>query len=281
MTELDKSKQLFDVNFERDGCHLALVHKEQGGAANGYHEALITKSTDDIQEEDVFEFVQKEADVRVSLPFDEFLRKFFNMYYDDALALSKLLGYDPKELEQDQWYREYIDERLENITILKSLHVGGEDFCKLPLTTQVGVLKTQEVFEKATSTVEKGTEMSDKKDQEVVELKKSLEQMQAALEAAEAKAQALEQEKAERAYDGVITKASELSFLSKEEKESLQGILKSVDVEQAEKILSVIEKASEEQTQDDDMFVKKSTAGESDDSSESDLHSLVMAKINK
>ncbi len=37
-------RRLKDFDFSKDGAHLALVHKEQGGAANGYS-TLIMKSS--------------------------------------------------------------------------------------------------------------------------------------------------------------------------------------------------------------------------------------------
>lgn len=51
-------RRLTDIDFSTEGSHIALVHKEQGGAANGYV-TLLTKATnpinDPIKEDDVTE----------------------------------------------------------------------------------------------------------------------------------------------------------------------------------------------------------------------------------
>jgi hypothetical protein len=53
MTDTKVAKRrLKDITFEHDGAHVALVHKEQGGAANGYT-TLITKSTNGITDQQV------------------------------------------------------------------------------------------------------------------------------------------------------------------------------------------------------------------------------------
>lgn len=53
MTEKQKAKRrLTDFNFETQGSHVALVHKEQGGPANLYT-TLLTKSTSDITDQQV------------------------------------------------------------------------------------------------------------------------------------------------------------------------------------------------------------------------------------
>jgi hypothetical protein len=48
---LDKYTELTDVSFEHEGAHIAIVHALQGGAANNWHDALITKATSDITDE--------------------------------------------------------------------------------------------------------------------------------------------------------------------------------------------------------------------------------------
>ena len=46
MTDKVKAKRkLTDINFEKEGSHLALVHKVQGGGANG-RTTLVMKATD-------------------------------------------------------------------------------------------------------------------------------------------------------------------------------------------------------------------------------------------
>ncbi|MEG2307295.1 MAG: hypothetical protein RSB94_08150, partial [Erysipelotrichaceae bacterium] len=47
-------RRLVDIDFSKEGAHLALVHKDQGGAANGYT-TLVMKATDKYSPE----FIQK------------------------------------------------------------------------------------------------------------------------------------------------------------------------------------------------------------------------------
>ena len=61
MTEQRKAKRkLTDINFENEGSHLALVHKDQGGAASGYS-TLIMKATNKYSPE----FIEKASQVKV------------------------------------------------------------------------------------------------------------------------------------------------------------------------------------------------------------------------
>ena len=89
----DKAKRrLTDIKFEHEGGHVALVGKHQGGGANGYT-TLVFKATNDVPEE----IVEKATKVSVTMDFEEFLVKWFNMYYEDAEVLAKLLGMEKEE----------------------------------------------------------------------------------------------------------------------------------------------------------------------------------------
>lgn len=89
MSEQRKAKRrLSEINFEKDGSHLALVHKVQGGSANGY-ETLIMKSTDNFSQE----FIQKMQRVKVEMELPEFLMRFYDMWYEDSEELAKLFGW--------------------------------------------------------------------------------------------------------------------------------------------------------------------------------------------
>lgn len=85
-------RRLTDIDFSKEGSHLALVHKVQGGAANGYS-TLITKSTKDYSPE----FIQKASQVKVTMELPDFLQKFFHVWGDDALVLATMFGYTPSE----------------------------------------------------------------------------------------------------------------------------------------------------------------------------------------
>lgn len=89
MTQQRKAKRrLSDFDFSKEGSHIALVHKDQGGAANGY-ETLIMKSTANFSQE----FIQKAQRVKVEMELPEFLARFYSMWYEDAKELAKLFGW--------------------------------------------------------------------------------------------------------------------------------------------------------------------------------------------
>ena len=90
MTQQRKAKRrLSDFDFSKEGSHIALVHKDQGGAANGY-ETLIMKSTVNFSQE----FIQKAQRVKVEMELPEFLMRFYGMWYEDeAKELAKLFGW--------------------------------------------------------------------------------------------------------------------------------------------------------------------------------------------
>ena len=91
---MQAKRLIHEYRFDKPTHHVALVHKNQGGAASGYKEALVLKSTNDIQDEDI----EKATMVKVTLPFEDFLEKFFGMWGEQAEILTSILGF---ELEED------------------------------------------------------------------------------------------------------------------------------------------------------------------------------------
>lgn len=124
---LDDYQEIVSVTFDNDNPHLALTHKAQGYSANGWHHSLLTKSAKDsvVINQDIIKAVTQ---VEVKLTFEAFLRKFMGLYSDDAELLTKILGFttdyeeycDKEGLDVDEWYTQYLDSKLENITLLKS-----------------------------------------------------------------------------------------------------------------------------------------------------------------
>ena len=153
----DKAKRrLTDIKFDHLGGHVALVGKHQGGPANGYS-TLIFKATNDVPND----IVEKATQVSVTMDFEEFLVKFFNMYYEDAKILAKLLGFEEEEEddssdEYESEYKKYIDERVAAISIMKSVY-SKQDVKKalseLSYKDSLAVLEAQELLEKAMSSV--------------------------------------------------------------------------------------------------------------------------------
>ncbi|AMR57460.1 hypothetical protein vB_PsyM_KIL2_0058 [Pseudomonas phage vB_PsyM_KIL2] len=139
-------RRLSDISFTHEGAHVALVSKGQGGAANGYT-TLVTKATDKIEKE----FIDKATKVTVELQFPEFLRKFFGMYWDDAEVLSVAMGYGRTECE-DEDVKDWIDQKVESISILKSVYRAPDlekALADLTPEQSVAILKDQEMLEKA------------------------------------------------------------------------------------------------------------------------------------
>jgi len=140
-------RRLTDIKFEHEGAHVALVGKHQGGPANGIT-TLVYKALDVSQE-----LVDKAGEVTVTLPFNEFLRKFFGMYWEDSNVLAQALGFEA-ESEQPADYKEYIDSKVAAISILKNVY-KAQDIPKalgeLSPEESLSILIAQEVLEKAMS----------------------------------------------------------------------------------------------------------------------------------
>ena len=146
-------RRLKNFNFEQDGAHVALVGKHQGGPANGYT-TLITKSTQGIP----MSFVEKADMVKVTLTIQEFLRRFFGLYYEDAEILGRILGYNTDDEDGDiESYEDYIQSKIDSVEIMKSLF-KAEDMTKaLSEVTEEQfdtLLKDQLLIEKSMSSIE-------------------------------------------------------------------------------------------------------------------------------
>ena len=181
MTDKVKAKRkLTDINFEKEGSHLALVHKVQRGGANG-RTTLVMKATDKYSPE----FIEKASQVKVTLSLPDFLEKFFHVWGEDAELLATLFGYEPSEDGSEEystqsfwsWYREkamehgavdswgdpitrptsqdrkeWVEDQLQGIEILKSatLAKGSADFINSLTEEQyLGLLKDQQFIEKS------------------------------------------------------------------------------------------------------------------------------------
>lgn len=143
-------RKLTDINFEKEGAHIALTSKSQGYSANGHPYALVLKANNFSKEA-----IQKMQAIQVTMDVPSFLEKFFHLYGSDAQVLARMMGYVPPEdeAEVDNWekeYEEYIQERLEAFTIIKSLHDAEDSLLALSALNEndyLAVLKAQEMFE--------------------------------------------------------------------------------------------------------------------------------------
>ena len=142
-------RKLSDISFEKEGAHVALVSKTQG-AANNRNYALVLKGHNFSEE-----YIQKMQQVKVTMELPDFLRKFFNVYYEDAEILARMMGYVPPVREQSDYYEEaeeYIQSKLEAFEVLKSVHDAesiAEVLSGLDETQYLSMLNDQSLVEKA------------------------------------------------------------------------------------------------------------------------------------
>ena len=260
MTDLKDCTEITDLSFEHEGAHIALVHKVQGGSANGKHEALITKSafvtkaTADITEEKILETIKKQAEVTVSLSMEDFLIKFFDMWSTDASVLAKVLGFESSMDNPDEAFsfQDMLEEKVESISILKSLNDGFR-FLDLPFEQQTEVLLTQEVFEKGLSSVseahlktitpseiDKGDTMSEAK---LDEIQKSLDVVMKEKEDMAKIIKSFQEKEEKRELSALVEVAKGFDFV--EDSEAVATVLKSLEEADRDSLVTVFTKAQE------------------------------------
>ena len=137
---------------------MALVSKDQGGPASGADYALVMKSANFSDE-----FVQKMQQVKVTMELPDFLRKFFNVYYEDAEVLARMMGYvkpevETEEVEYEDYWEDYVQSKLDSFEILKSLadtQSIPDVLSKLTEDQYLSMLTDQAKLEKAFKKIEK------------------------------------------------------------------------------------------------------------------------------
>lgn len=134
MTETIKQKAkriLKNFDFSKDNHCISLVGTDLGGAANGF-EVIAMKALN--QPEETIEVSKALEQITVTLSMEEFLRKFFGMWSDDAETLTKLMGFETeyeaykREQEskgEESWdYSKYLEEKVSQFQIIKSMNEG-------------------------------------------------------------------------------------------------------------------------------------------------------------
>lgn len=291
MTDNVKTKRrLTDIRFDHEGAHVAVVHRDQGGPANGMP-VLTIKAVNDVPEE----IVEKAAKVSVTMDFEEFLVKWFNMYYEDAEVLANLLGMEKEEQPSDMYdyqgeHRKWLEEKVSAIQIMKSVYASQDvkkAFNELSYKESLAVIEAQSMLEKAMSSVEegknvpvtKGQEMPTTKEENLMEdvIQKALHVelvekavQEAVLKAAEEKAAVEEILKAAQAElegvkaDVAVFKAKEAEAVVKGRKEALKAVLAEDQVEDMFKATEALDATAFE-------VVVKSLAAKAKALEESDL----------
>lgn len=154
MNQRKPKRKLSNIDFSQDGCHIALVSKDQGGPASGADYALVMKAVNFSQEA-----IEKMQKIRVTMELPEFLRRFFNMYGDDVEVLARMMGYEKEEESEElETYEDYIQSKLQAYEILKSLEEADElsaVLSELDETEYLALLQDQQLLEKAIKKVDK------------------------------------------------------------------------------------------------------------------------------
>ena len=140
MSETIKQKAkrvLKKFDFSKEDHCVSLVGPSLGNAANGF-KTLVIKASNPVEE--TIEVKKALEQITLKLSMEEFLRKFFDMWSDDAEVLTKLLGFETeheayvkaskerKDSEDDyDWEAEHtkwLESRLSQFTIMKSMNEG-------------------------------------------------------------------------------------------------------------------------------------------------------------
>lgn len=139
----DKIKQravrlLKNLAFVNDHHNVSLVGPEVGSGANQTKVLLLKQA---VKSEETIEITKALQQVSLTLSMEEFLRKFFDMWSDDAEVLTKLLGFETeheayvkankerKDSEENyDWETEHtkwIESRLSQFQLMKSMNDGS------------------------------------------------------------------------------------------------------------------------------------------------------------
>jgi hypothetical protein len=177
MTEINRKakRKLSNIDFSKQGSHIALVSTAQGGPASGHDYALVMKAVNFSEE-----FIQKASEIKVTLEITEFLRRFFNIYSEEAEVLARALGFttamqdraaaeavdDAIESEDEpSTYEDYIQSKMEAFEVMKALYEADsipEVLSKLDEDEYLAMLKDQERLEKAFKKITKDQKNSAK-----------------------------------------------------------------------------------------------------------------------
>lgn len=252
MTTIKKQRKIVDVDFSSDNAHIALCSKEQG-AANNHNKALLLKSKTDLT---------KAQQVQVTMELPEFLRRFFDLYYEDAEILARLMGYEPPEPDNTlKEYSEWIDEKVKNITLLKSLHsaenlekavgsVAAEDLVSITETIQAlqGSLEESNIAKTAelVKSKEKNTMAEKAKEEVQTELQKAqamIADLQKAADEAKKEVELMKAAQAEAEKKAKEDKQTELVKAAIGEREEVALLVKSfgtLEDEEVQKIVGLV-----------------------------------------
>lgn len=136
MSETIKQKAkrvLKKFDFSKEDHCVSLVGPSLGNAANGFQTLVIKASSP----EETIEIKKALEQITLTISLEEFLRKFFNLYSDEAEILTKLLGFETEfenQQKQDQesgndiswseFHQKWVEDKVSQFTIMKSMNEG-------------------------------------------------------------------------------------------------------------------------------------------------------------
>jgi hypothetical protein len=165
---------------------VALCSVLQGFSANNRAISIIEKTKEIEQTEEILKQLYQ---VSVDLSMEEFLRRFFNMYWDDAELLCKLLGFEtefeadmaedamkPEEMDsEDEWQQKhiaYLDEKLSAISLLNKAK-DVEEYSKFDIADKFEIFAVQKAFEEGVK--EFGIEFTEEESETISKSEKVVE----------------------------------------------------------------------------------------------------------
>lgn len=278
-------RRLTNISFEREGCHVALVHQVQGGPANGVT-TLLTKSTNDIEDsalQEQLEVVEKAKyyqELRNTL--EEGLREHFKesleynwLYLEDfndtqvvfstdgkmfssgySLGDNDKYTFDPvaKEVDVKRVYEVTPDgDLLLSEDALKDMESGMRELLTKSLENTDTVNRASNLLK---SIQEKEKNLMDEIQKAVAEaekvLKAQIEELQGKLDAYAA---------AEKESKVALRKSTLAEIVAEEQ---VEAVLKSLEALSDEAFTATVEtmKALKAPTVDQDLMVQKSGEGE-------------------
>jgi hypothetical protein len=158
-TQRKAKRKLSDISFEKEGAHVALTSKSQGGPANTHDYALVLKANNFSEE-----FIEKMQQVRVTMELPDFLQKFFSVYGSDAEVLARMMGYEPThtmpngDVMAGETHEDYIQSKLESYELMKSAYDAeslSQVLSELDESEYLSMLNDQALIEKAFDKLEK------------------------------------------------------------------------------------------------------------------------------
>ena len=317
MQDTKKTKatsRLKGFDFSKEGSAVALVGPAVGGPANGKDGYLILKNLEGFSPETV----KKAQQIQVTMELPEFLERFFGMYGSDSEVLARLMGYvkpeeDTSEDDED-WWENYIEEKLSAFTILKSLHeaknlpdalskLTEQDYLDV-LTDQAEIEKVLKAFdskksdtstdventkvEVSTSKVtkkNKGKQMTQETEMvekaKFVEIQKQFEDQKIALEKAMEQLGKIEQEKKEAI---VKSKTDAVKAVVKDEKQAAVVVKAALALEDQADFDALVEvfKSMNDLLEKSGLFQEQGVSAEAaEDNKESKLAQVIKSKYAK